>query len=776
MPFSVTYSHSPHLHHETSRVVVIHPRHVHSRLPDLTARFFEARLVDHALAGVLEIRGAFFAIGCDEYDLLVNAVGVPGAAGLDGAAAKHLELHAHVAAAFAVELHVERPDDVAREREQQAAVACAIHARNQPHALACTAFCARFAERAFGLDDELRGLFQRQAGNEHGVGIGAQAGVSLALQDARGIARATARDALRDDLAAFRVDDLHGRPAGLVADELRAVGEHANLDTDRFRRQDRRREHHEKQDVQAAHGDTSMTGVNGFCRRLLQSRGWGVSKASFAHCAHPPRQADENAHQRLFSPSAHWIPSLVQKRALPVPGTRTKEDWDEKRVAPRPLAASGDPDSLDGTYVAAGLNLIQLGGQVPTKMLAAPLHHETDSRRLPRAYIYRVQISPTFSVFDWFFFSEQTVSSFPAVKTRSAPILRFFSPEASMPFDSLARLGWKPFFQQQLSLENLERDAPARVTAVHRSEMAVHDGRVERRVPVALIDDEAAVGDWLLLDGETGRARRLERQSEISRKAAGTKVARQVIVANIDTLFIVTSCNADFNESRLERYLSLAVESRVFPVVILTKADQCEDAASFRERAARLHAGLVVECVNALDPETLAGVRSWCGPGQTVALVGSSGVGKSTIANTLAGAALETGGIREDDARGRHTTTYRSLHALGSGGVLIDTPGMRELQLTDAEHGIEAVFAEIAMLAANCRFADCGHDAEPGCAVQAALGSGTLDERRWQNWQKLMREQERNARTLSESREHFRTQEKLYKDIQRERRKRKGND
>lgn len=341
---------------------------------------------------------------------------------------------------------------------------------------------------------------------------------------------------------------------------------------------------------------------------------------------------------------------------------------------------------------------------------------------------------------------------------------------------TLLQLGWKPFFQQQLALDELETCKVSRVCAVHRSEIVVHDGDTERRVPVALLDEKAAVGDWLLLDAESGLPRRvLERQSEISRKASGTKVARQIIAANIDTLFIVSSCNADFNESRLERYLALAVEARVYPVVILTKADQCDEPGVYRQRAARLHGGLVVECVNALDPASLEGVRQWCGEGQTVALLGSSGVGKSTITNMLAGAALMTAGVREDDARGRHTTTFRSLHTLRDGGTLIDTPGMRELQLADTEQGIDAVFAEISELAQQCRFDNCGHDGEPGCAVQAALLGGELDERRWQNYRKLLREQERNTRTLAESREKFRQTGKIYKQIQKAQRKMKGS-
>lgn len=338
-------------------------------------------------------------------------------------------------------------------------------------------------------------------------------------------------------------------------------------------------------------------------------------------------------------------------------------------------------------------------------------------------------------------------------------------------------IGWQNFFQQQLSLEELEDKTPARVSAVHRSEIEINDGKTSTRIkrnflPVA----DIAIGDWLLLDAESGRpVKLLDRRSLIYRKAPGEKAERQLIAANIDTLFIVSSCNADFKESRIERYLALAHEAEVFPVVILTKADTVDDANAFRQRAEKLQPGLVVECVNALDSETLDGVRNWCGAGQTVALVGSSGVGKSTLTNILAGSQLATSGIREDDARGRHTTTHRSLHLLADGGVLIDSPGMRELQVADIEHGLEEVFSEIVALAENCQFKDCGHEAEPGCAIQAALADGSLDERRWQNYSKLLREQAYNSRTLAESREFFREQGKFYKQIQNERRKRKGN-
>ncbi len=313
---------------------------------------------------------------------------------------------------------------------------------------------------------------------------------------------------------------------------------------------------------------------------------------------------------------------------------------------------------------------------------------------------------------------------------------------------TLRDLGWSPFLQSALAAGG---GTPVRVAAVHRTAVDVLCPEGARRLPLTpgLSAAEVAVGDWLAVDD--GRLRLLERRSLLSRRAAGTGAALQLIAANVDTLFIVSSCNADFNPARIERYLALARQARVTPVIVLTKADLCPDPALYADRA-RAIAAVAVEVVDARDAADAARLGAWAGPGQTVALAGMSGVGKSTLAGALTGEALATAAIREDDARGRHTTTVRSLHRTRGGGWLIDTPGMRALRLTDAAEGIAAVFEDIDALAAGCRFGDCGHVGEPGCAVAAAIEAGRLDPARLERWRKLRREDARNSATLAETR------------------------
>ncbi len=316
-----------------------------------------------------------------------------------------------------------------------------------------------------------------------------------------------------------------------------------------------------------------------------------------------------------------------------------------------------------------------------------------------------------------------------------------------------SQLGWHHFFQQQLSLEQWEAYTPARIVGQERSLFHLLAGDGNRTLPITPSMPAMTVGDWILLDTEGRFNRLLERSSLFARKAAGSKVTTQLIAANIDTVFVVSSMNQDFNLNRIERYLALANEAGVEPVIVLTKIDCCDAPDNYIEQAQSLERSLDVVAVNSLDAESVSQLETWCMTGQTVALLGSSGVGKSTLINTLSGEQVQkTHAIRDDDDKGRHTTTGRSLHLLAAGGLLLDTPGMRELQLSDCEHGVEETFAEIAQLATHCRFSDCSHQGEPGCAVRAAIDGGKLDERRLSSYLKLMREQAFNSATLAERR------------------------
>ncbi|MFC4617741.1 ribosome small subunit-dependent GTPase A [Camelliibacillus cellulosilyticus] len=255
-----------------------------------------------------------------------------------------------------------------------------------------------------------------------------------------------------------------------------------------------------------------------------------------------------------------------------------------------------------------------------------------------------------------------------------------------------------------------------------------------------------AVGDWVVIsarpdEGQATIHSVLPRFSKFSRQMAGQTTAEQIVAANINTAFLVMSLNRDFNLRRLERYLLTAWESGATPVIILSKADLCDNVDEKVNDIAAIAFGVPIHVISAATGDGLDALTQYIQEGRTIAFIGSSGVGKSTLINQLYGAEiLETGDIREDDDRGRHTTTHRELIVLPNGGIVIDTPGMRELQLWDVGDSLSSSFEDIERLADQCRFRDCTHGNEPGCRVKQALSSGELDVGRFRNYLKLQRE------------------------------------
>ncbi|TPG14686.1 ribosome small subunit-dependent GTPase A [Sphingomonas koreensis] len=321
---------------------------------------------------------------------------------------------------------------------------------------------------------------------------------------------------------------------------------------------------------------------------------------------------------------------------------------------------------------------------------------------------------------------------------------------------ALARLGWRSFFSEQVSAEQNRNCQAVRVMSVHRGRVTVAGERFEDSISSSFpaqggAEDRPTVGDWLLIDRTTRSILRiLDRTSLFKRPAPGDDRRVQLIAANVDTLFIVTSCDQDFNVARIERYLVLAGEAGVCPVVVLTKADLMPKSERLVDAARALQSGLRVERVDGRDPTSASGLAGYCGFGETVALVGSSGVGKSTLVNTLKGSdSIATQAVREDDGKGRHTTTVRELHRLGNsgggGGWLVDTPGMRELQMSEVASGVTEVFDDVTAVTLECRFANCTHVDEPGCAIRAAMAEGDLDAARVERWRKLAQEDAENS-------------------------------
>lgn len=277
-------------------------------------------------------------------------------------------------------------------------------------------------------------------------------------------------------------------------------------------------------------------------------------------------------------------------------------------------------------------------------------------------------------------------------------------------------------------------------------------------------DEYPCVGDWVatnLLEQEKHGIIHaiLPRNSKFSRKDAGIKTEEQVLAANFDYIFIVMSLNKDFNLRRLERYLITAWDSGGLPIIILSKADMCDDVNYYKEQTELVAPGVDVHIVSAVTHEGTETIKRYLETGKTVAVIGSSGVGKSTLLNVLSGTELmATGEIRENDSRGRHTTTHRQLFILPKGGLYIDSPGIRELNLWDGEDTMDNIFEDIATLSEHCKFSDCTHEHEPGCAVKEAIIQGTLESKRLISYKKLQRElrymetKKRNAERIQKKR------------------------
>lgn len=325
----------------------------------------------------------------------------------------------------------------------------------------------------------------------------------------------------------------------------------------------------------------------------------------------------------------------------------------------------------------------------------------------------------------------------------------------------LTSLGWTPRLDAAFAPFAAEGLVPARVALEHTHIYRIFDAAGERLARVsgrlrhhaAHRVDFPAVGDWVAIDATPdGDARIhavLPRFSRFSRRAAGDVTEEQIVAANIDVVFLVSGLDGDFNPRRIERYLVVAWESGATPVVVLNKSDLVEDPDAVVEEVRQSAIGVDVHAVSSRQPETLEVLRLYLGVGRTGALLGSSGVGKSSIVNGLIGhELLRTRDVRETDSRGRHTSTARQLVLLPGQGLLIDTPGMRELQLWETGDALSGSFGDIDELAAGCRFRDCSHRTEPGCAVRAAVDSGTIAAERLESYYKLVAEQAHQARQL----------------------------
>jgi ribosome biogenesis GTPase len=345
----------------------------------------------------------------------------------------------------------------------------------------------------------------------------------------------------------------------------------------------------------------------------------------------------------------------------------------------------------------------------------------------------------------------------------------------------LAQLGWTPAFEEQFAPFVADGLEPARVAVEHRGAYVLYTHDCAER-PAELSGrlrhaagergDLPAVGDWVAVADPDGAERALvqavlPRRTKFSRMAATDhgQTIEQVVAANVDVVFLTAGLDVDLNSRRLERYLTLGWESGASPVVVLTKADLCDDVAAAVLEVESVAVGVPVHAVSNVTGDGVDDLAQYLVEGRTVAALGSSGVGKSSLVNRLAGEELmETGEVKAD-GRGRHTTTNRQLLLLPGGGLFLDTPGMRELRLWESEEGLAATFDDVAAAAARCRFSDCAHKSEPGCGVRAALADGSLDPERYLSWKKLQGELlhlalKQDARLRSEARKQWRRAER----------------
>lgn len=333
---------------------------------------------------------------------------------------------------------------------------------------------------------------------------------------------------------------------------------------------------------------------------------------------------------------------------------------------------------------------------------------------------------------------------------------------------TLPALGWAAHFEDAFTSHRAEGLSPARVAREDRERYLVLDETGEHTAEVSgrfrhhahTATDFPTVGDWVALrkepDGSAQITALLPRRAAFTRKVPGETTEAQVLAANIDTVFLVTGLDGNFNLHRIERFLAATWDGGGNPVIVLNKADLADDLETRIAEVEAIAFGVPVVAVSALTEDRLASLEPWLTPGATVALLGSSGVGKSTLTNALLGEArLDTGASREADSKGRHTTTRRELVPLPGGALLIDTPGLRELQLWGEESGLDQVFPDLAALTSECRFRDCAHRSEPGCAILLAVEEGRLEAGRVEAWRKMQRElahleRRRSTRALSE--------------------------